>query len=64
MMTITVKEDINSFVERDDNLLQFDGFQLFLKNAPTLNPAFKIELIIKLDNGEEFTIENKPVIIK
>lgn len=57
-------ETIDEFVERGTNLQQFEGFQLFLKNAPTLNSEFKIEIHVKLDNGDEFTVENEPVIIE
>ncbi|MEZ4933532.1 MAG: hypothetical protein R2788_15600 [Saprospiraceae bacterium] len=58
------KESLQAFVGRDDNLLQFDGFELFLKNAPQLDSLFEVEIKITLDNGEEFTIENEPVIIE
>ena len=42
-------ETIETFVGREGNLLQPFGFRLFLKNAPTINPEFKIEVKIKLD---------------
>lgn len=57
-------ETINEFVERENNLQQFEGFRLFLKNAPELNEEFKIEVHVMLDNGDEFKIENEPVIIE
>ncbi len=57
-------ESIDAFVSRGDNLLQHYGFKLFLKNTPTINPEFKIEIIVKLDNGTEFKTENEPVIIE
>lgn len=57
-------ESIQEFVGRDDNLLQFDGFELFLKNAPQLDSLFEVEIKITLDNGDEFTIENEPIIIE
>ena len=57
-------ESIEDFVNRELNLAQFEGFALYLKNPPILNTEFKIELIIKLDNGEEFIVENEPIIIE
>ncbi|MEO1260704.1 MAG: hypothetical protein AAFZ15_18040 [Bacteroidota bacterium] len=55
---------IDSFIDREQNLLYFDGLYLLLKNKPTTDTAFQIELKIKLDNGEEFIVENEPVIIE
>ena len=46
--------DLNTFLQTDTTNIGYDAFDLTLKSAPTSSEEFAVDILIRLDNGEEF----------
>ena len=56
--------DLGEFLERDTSNIQFLRFDLTLKSAPTLSNDFDVDLLIRLNNGDEILSSNGSVKLK
>lgn len=57
-------ENVVDFVNRDRNIAFYEGYRLELLGAPSKDSTLEVDIHIKLDNGDEFILENEAVIIQ
>lgn len=53
--------NIVDFPGQNAGLIQQEDIEMFLSKAPVDNPEFRVKVIFKLNNGEEYTVESKPL---
>ncbi len=56
--------DLNEFLESDTNNIMAPYFFLDLKSGPTLSDEFSVDVLIRLNNGDEFLASNGVVKFK
>ncbi|QHT71320.1 hypothetical protein GXP67_34025 [Rhodocytophaga rosea] len=56
--------DLQSYLQQDTSGFLFRNYNLILKKKPQLNKEFKVEVNLKLDNGEVYQKTNEPIYIE
>ena len=57
-------EDLQTFLANDTSFIMYEDFVLTLQQGPQMEGDFQLELIIKLDNGEEYRKETSKITLK
>jgi hypothetical protein len=57
-------EDLQTFLANDTSFIMYEDFELTLQQGPQMEGDFQLELIVKLDNGEEYRKETSKITLK